>query len=444
MGNENRAIFETVESRRLLAVISGTAFNDRNNDGVKQSNEKWFSLDGVTPAAITFYADLNGSGGFESATEPSQTLTKEGGYSITVPRVGGVAIRTTYPINTTTQTATAVYAPVISRVILTLDEQLPNTNIPCRKGAVISGTFFTDEDADGTLDSTETRRGQASVFYDVNNDGLLQNEEPFAPVIAPLGTTNFTFQIPVPSGAGVLALSRFESTPVLTVAPIPLNITQGVNQSKNFTIVPEMILTGVIFNDVDLNGKRKREEAIPSIRVWLDFNNNNLQDTDEPTSLSDSAGLYHIVNRKSSATFGVNVRFRSSETNVVTSTALSTFVRFESIQSTKTISFGLAPASIKVHIYEDLDGSLSQTGSEAGLAGVVAYIDANRNNRQDVGEITRTSNSSGDLTFNNLPANAVYLIRLRVSSKFKASTPEFERKLNPFKQLSLISGFKRI
>lgn len=427
MRKGHRAVVEAVESRQLLASISGLVWNDLNGDKVRDAREegKWFSLDGKTQATVTLYADLNGNGAYDS-TEPSSTAKKDGTYTININGSGPIAVRTHYAINTATQTNTAIFGMVPVVVLASASTTLNNVNVPLEKGGVVTGTFYTDEDADGTRDTNEVRRGKALVFYDDNNNGIRENEEPFVPLTAPLGSTDFKYTIPVPLGEGNLRVVRIFETDTLTIDPVTVTAEAGKTYTRDFRIVPEMVLQGRLFNDLDGNGKRnKGEPYVEGVRVWFDYNQDNLWDkATEPSVTTDAGGNYRLVNRKSAALFGVNVRFRTSPDNTLTSTLNLNRIIFKSIQETQSYNFGFKPASARIRVFNDANGNKKLDAAESVLPNLVVYIDRNKNGIQNSIEFSAKTDASGYVTLPNLEVGKQYTVVVRFStSTYSVTTP---------------------
>ncbi len=444
----SRAWIEVVEPRTLLATVSGMVWNDLNNDGIKQSREKWFSLEDSIAAQVGLWIDLDGNGK-QNGSEPYQTLSKEGTYSLSADTAGPIAVRMAYSIDTTKQTV-GIYAPVKVVVPSATQTNFPNQNIPMRKAIVVSGEMFFDINANGTKDTDETSRGDAIVYYDADNNGVRAPDEPFTPFSGPLGYTNSKFQITVPEGPGVLRVSTFETIDY-TVPPINYTAVIGTNQTKNFAIRPEMVVQGRIFKDVDGNGKRTAGEAYVgagAVRAWLDFNNDGVWNSDsEPSSATDASGNYHILNRKTSAKFGVNIRFRLSPTKPIASTSRLQRLVFKTIQETQTYNFGFAPASVKVRVIKDLDSSKTFTPGDSALQGAVVYIDKNRNGVLNSGEITATTDVDGFVTFKGvLPTEdpKELTIRVRYSTTKNNHTTDDPIVLTviPLEQANTVFGIK--
>lgn len=427
MGQGHRAIIERVEARRLLAAtVSGLAFNDKNNDSIRQTGEDWFEVDGENATQVTIYADANGNGLFDS-TEPNAKLSAAGTYTINLPTAGVYAIRGTYTINAANQDS-AIYTPV--NVIVVSDGQnLTNQNMPSREGAIFTGRVYIDEDADGTHDTAEPVRGFGSAFYDVNNDGIWQNNEPFAPLLQQTsGSPAYTYQLPVPNGAGTISARLFDAT-TLVATKVSINPEIGDDTTQDIAFTPEMRIGGKVFGDSDRNRKRSGSERyLAGIRVWLDYNNDGKWDkkAGEPSSLTNEAGEYNLLHRKTSI-MSPRIAFRSSETNTLTSTAKSLQAKFSSIQQTmEGVRYGLAPAQIRMRVYNDRNSDQSLNVGDFALAGVTVYIDRDGDNKQDKNEQVAVTDADGYVTFNIdvTPSPRVFTLRLRYSSKWTASTDQ--------------------
>lgn len=444
-----RALLESIESRQLLTSVSGLVWNDLNGDKIKDSREKWFSLDGVaSDPAVSLYADLNGNGTLD-ATEPSTTVTKEGSYRINLSAGGPIAVRMTYSINPSKQKNTGIFG-MVPVVIVNAGEDKTGVNVPLEKAGIVTGTMYTDENANGTLDTNEVKQGKSLVFFDDNDDGVRQNEEPFVPLGAATGSTDFKYTIPVPLGEGKLRVVRIFATDNVTIDPVTVTAEAGKLYTRDFRIVPEMVVSGRLFNDKDGNGKRTKGEAyVAGVRTWLDFNQNKLWEKDtEPSAVSDSGGNYSLLTRKSSATFGVNILFRSTPTTNITSTSKVTRIVFKSIQDTQSFNFGFKSAGIAVQIFNDPDASGSITSGDSPLQFMNVFLDLDGDGKQDTGEPSTLSGEDGIAKFEDLattPAPKAYKVIVKYSSKFvkTSASSVFNLTLDPFEQEQLIFGVKR-
>src|SRR3954470_13330225 len=80
------------------------------------------------------------------------------------------------------------------------------------------------------------------------------------------------------------------------------------------------------------------------------------------------------------------------------------------------------PVSISGNVFKDTNGDGFKDASETGLSGWKLFIDANNNGTLDAGEVTATTDASGNYSFTGKKPGT-YVVRLVVSSGFKATTP---------------------
>ena len=63
--------------------------------------------------------------------------------------------------------------------------------------------------------------------------------------------------------------------------------------------------------------------------------------------------------------------------------------------------------SIRGTVWDDIDGSQTQNGTEPGLGGVTVYLDLNRNGQLDGGEPTQLTAADGSYSFVNVEAGRI-------------------------------------
>ena len=160
---------ELLESRRVLAGnISGTAYEDLDNDNVVDSGE---GLSGWT-----VYADSNNNA-VRDTSEPQSVSGSSGSYYLSGVTAGSaVVVRAIAPAGWQTVDA--------SRTLALVDNTpVPGFNLrgALADGAVLSGAIWHDVNGNGTRDSGETMNSSPGVYYvDLDNDSVRDSNEPYA------------------------------------------------------------------------------------------------------------------------------------------------------------------------------------------------------------------------------------------------------------------------
>ncbi|MBU6239813.1 MAG: VCBS repeat-containing protein [Planctomycetes bacterium] len=171
----------------------------------------------------------------------------------------------------------------------------------------INGTIFIDVIANGLYELGEPLRDGINVYLDLNLNGLRETAEPTVvtgsdgryafrdldaemeyvvaaeipagiSLIAPSAQTQGTWKIYLPAG-GTIADRNFGFVP-----------TKTGGQFENGT------LSGRIFSDLNGDGIPQTGEAgVPNITVFLDLNNNETRDFNEPRVITDTNGNYSFA-----------------------------------------------------------------------------------------------------------------------------------------------------
>lgn len=151
------------------ATITGTVFNDANDDGIQETGEAGLS-------GWRVFLDTNGDGIYETSETYAGTVSggtytftaAPGTYKIDIVVPGGY-IQTT-PASEPSVTVTAGQAAVGPKFGVVSATAL----------GTITGTVFSDANNNGVLDAGETGLASVRVFLDINGDGVWQSTEPSA------------------------------------------------------------------------------------------------------------------------------------------------------------------------------------------------------------------------------------------------------------------------
>lgn len=162
---------EALESRQLLAGISGTVFIDTDRDGTRDSGEAGAS-------SRTVYLDANNNSSLDS-TEKKTTTNSSGAYSFTNLAAGTYKIRQVLPsgwIQTSPSNNFGNNATVTSSQTKTgLNFGSAQNAAPA--GGSLRGAVYLDLDRDGIKDSNEGAVVGRVIYLDSNNSGTLDGAE---------------------------------------------------------------------------------------------------------------------------------------------------------------------------------------------------------------------------------------------------------------------------
>jgi subtilisin-like proprotein convertase family protein len=149
-------------------------------------------------------------------------------------------------------------------------------------------------------------------------------------------------------------------------------------------------ITGRVFHDTDVDAvSDATEPGIAGWRVYLDNNNSNTFDAEDPSTLTDASGVYSFIVRN--GTFRVHaVRLGGSWGQTLPAAQGGYTVNVTLGNLTRVfdeIDFGEATSGLVSGVkFHDVNRNGVRDGSEAGLAGWTIYADANNNNQFDPGE----------------------------------------------------------
>jgi hypothetical protein len=423
---------ETLTMADSRPALMGVFFEDLDADSLKDANESSFVPISVSPAdwdpEVRVYLDLNNNGKWDDSTYPdyiAEPYTEVTGPSTfrLQPELPG-----TYTLRAEVKTSGTLGYPIFvlptfSRTItVTAGEQLGNLNIPCVAGFSASGTVFLDFNGNGIKDRTDFAI-EESVYFDANNNGSFDANEADAicyPHSDYYGTEG-GFDLGAPSANGTLRLKNDHGYRLTTPSSLPIAGTRGAIYSASFGLQPLLDVHGRVFDDLNGNGKRESNERIrPGVRVWLDANGNRKYDKGERNSITDSFGIYMIHDYQIQNTLSVLLRL--SNTQSLQTTSPTRTIRFEDWQESIAINFGVyEPSTINVLTFLDNDRNRKWNKGDRGLAGVIVFIDRDRDGVQDKNETALITDERGYASFTGLKPG-VYVLVVRVPSAWRRTT----------------------
>src|SRR4051812_7863788 len=393
------------------ATVSGTKFDDANNNGLHDSGE-------AALAGFTFYVDYDGDNALD-AGEPSGTSNSSGVWSIASVRAGAWTLREQpNGAYACTRPSPCTYALGLASGATSSGSEFGNF-----VSRSVSGTVFGDANANG-LDREAGEQGVAgwTVYADGNNNSARDSGEPTS-VSNSLGQYNLTglangnYKIRIVGQAGWTC--SFPSSCLNTGS-----IGSGQSDSgKNFGIWGPSTISGTVFEDADADGAAQEagEPGITGRVVYIDSNGNSARDAGEPMATSSASGTYAIS--------GVNPGTYTVRQVLPGGWTCS---RPSPCSFSVTISSGDAggrdfgsytTGSITGNAYEDADADgLTKESGEADLSGRTIFIDANGNGAKDGGETAATTDASGNYSFGALVPGA-YAVRQVVPAGWTQSAP---------------------
>jgi hypothetical protein len=283
--------------------ISGTVYNDANNNAKRDSGEA-----GV--GGVTVYNDANNNSRMDVG-EKFTTTDGSGLYTLAGLSSGSYKIRQILQSGWVQTTPANNYGWTITlatnQVLGGKDFGTRQTSVtPPPTGASISGTVFNDLDGDRVKDSNELGVANVTIYNDANNNSKLDTGE-----LTTITDANGLYTLSSLSSGSYKIRQILQSGWVQTT---PTNnygwtITLASNQQlsgKDFgtresNVVPPPTsggsISGLVWNDLDGDRvKDSNELCVANITVYNDANNNSKLDSGELTAVTDGSGLYTLSN----------------------------------------------------------------------------------------------------------------------------------------------------
>lgn len=388
---------EPLETRRLLATITGTVFNDLNGNGTQDAGE-------LGVAGWQVFIDKNSNFTREVGTGETSGITDaNGNYTI-----GGVTAGTSVKL-----------AQIVKAGYL---ESTPGphagltVNVPATSSAVTGADFAIQQAVVG-----------GRVFRDNNQDGVRQGDEPgIGGVTVTVGTYST-----LTSGSGIWGFAAGD-IPVGTYTAsqatlsnyafsLPAGGTQLVTVNNaspatnySFGNVPLRTISGTVVND--LNDNVARDAGEPGLAGWtvfVDYNGDTVVDPGEQTAVTAGNGTYTLTGIRPGSYFvravpQTNWKLRPAAV-VATVTATSDATDIDFVPSQK--------ARITGYLWYDLNANGVRDAGEPPQVGWGVYLDANSNGVYDVGEARQVTDANGKYLFTDL-APVSYKVRSQIPANW--------------------------
>jgi predicted outer membrane repeat protein len=407
--------------------ISGKLYEDINANGVQDVGEPNLSN-------MLVYLDINTNLSFDSG-EPNQYTGSDGSYLFEglLPndydvRVDVSMFEWSYISPPTPQTATV---PIGSDVV--------DFNYGLFKRGKISGRVAIDLNSDGVAQSEEPPLLNYQAFIDLDQDGLLGDSEPR---VSAQGDGEYEFPgllygdyqiaIAVP-GDYVITSDTARDISVISG-------TQAIGQ--DFAVIGARSISGKLWDDQDESGVQEvGEPDLEGWTVYIDESGNNHFDTGEPTTQTQTDGIY-VFDELTSGDYRIGIVPISTEweQTVPSGTQMVSVAVTEDVSG---VDFGahLKPSLIqgRLGLDDDASGYISN-GEYYAIAGLTLYLDDNLNNQLDAGEISTLTTSSGYFNFLDAPAGPHTIAVVFPSSTWEYTEPLSERQVTAVDHATVSAG----
>ncbi len=276
--------------------VSGTVWNDQNGNGILDTTPT--TEPGLGGRVV--FADAN-SNGLLDATDPQATTNADGTYTISGIAPGTISVYEVVPAG---WRATSPLTGIRS-LVLKNGENVTGINYGNAepKNSTISGTVFADTNKNGVRDLGEHGLAGITVYLDLNHNGTLDTTD------LKTETTADLYYTPSVNEAGSYSFAHLASGTYLVrqVIPTELSATPTSQFEHSVAMLASENHSGVDFADVfrpneihgvkfdDVNNNRVRdagENGIGGTTIFIDENRNDVLDSGEPRTTTDSDGSY--------------------------------------------------------------------------------------------------------------------------------------------------------
>lgn len=417
---------------RQIGTITGTVWNDFNGDGIRAAGDvglaDWTVFLDVN-RNNAFDTDLNGDG-IANDPEPSQLTDAAGEYTFVGVAAGSQRVGEVLPAGWETPEGFDTHREVFVTTGGTSIADFANFT---PEASSISGTVWNDLDGDGhraenaaTGEFTEPGIAGWTVFADLDGNGLLDATDRSDTTAAdgsytlsgvPHGQRSLISIVQADWRATAPASGRYT---VQVLNGVTLDGYDFGNQERR-----EASISGRLYVDADHDGTRDAgERGLAGIVVYLDLDNDDVLDDDEPRTTS-SADLYFTpaVDETGEYRFTHLARGTYYIREIVPDDLSSTpeierehVVTLGGAEDRRDVDAGnvFRPNEIHGVKIDDRDGDHSRDTDEPGIGGVTIFLDLDRDNVLDDGEPQTLTAADGSYTFTGLSPD-VYIVREVVS-----------------------------
>ena len=265
-----------------VSGITGTVFVDQNANGNHDVGDPG-------QAGVTVYIDANNNGRLDPG-EQSAVTDANGKYSFYQVPLGQKVIRENVPGGYRQTRPPSQYATVnVTRGKIVNAPEFGNS--PTGK---ISGKVFYDLNQNGVQDPKEPGLAGATVYLDTNHNGKYDDGEP---VRTTNSSGNYVFDALAPGDYWVSTVwaSNYQPSGGVWFSDVVVGYGQVVTAPILGNLARPRV-SGYVFNDLNGNGIRSRNEPmLAGAIVYIDKNNNGRLDDGEDLQQIGSDGLFSFV-----------------------------------------------------------------------------------------------------------------------------------------------------
>jgi serine-aspartate repeat-containing protein C/D/E len=167
-------------------------------------------------------------------------------------------------------------------------------------------------------------------------------------------------------------------------------------------------ISGYAFVDNNANGVRDGGDFVghPGVTIYLDNDNSGTLNGGDNSDVTDGDGYYEINNVPPGSK---NVRNNNTPSGYARSTGVP-LVRVVPEGGAVSAHIGFYEyIAIEGHVFNDVNLNGIQDGGDTNANGTTVYLDANNDGDRDGGEVTTTTNASGDYIFGGLVPGTYYV-----------------------------------
>ncbi|MEI6175856.1 MAG: SdrD B-like domain-containing protein [Verrucomicrobiota bacterium] len=365
---------------RYDATLGDRVWNDLDNDGVQDAGEP-----GI--ANVLVFIDANANGVLNPATERYVLTDVNGNYTFNNLAAGTYSVRVdtgTLPLGVTqTFDLDGTGTPNVASRTLTANEDATNVDFGYRSTASVGNYVWTDTDADGVQDVAESGINGVRVYLDINGNDVFDSATEPSSITA----GNGAYLI---SGLVAGSYTARVDTSTLPVGVVQTyDLTGALDHAATFSLSSAQARTDLDFGYV--------QPAAIGNRVWLDANENGLQDGGETGLGGVLVTLYKAVDNTVAGTATTDGSGNYAFTNLLPGNYYVSFgslsgygLTYANRGADDAIDSDATPATGVTANYS-LTAGVTDNSVDAGYFQTVTlgdrvWNDANANGVQDMGE----------------------------------------------------------